>query len=96
MLTWIIVFAAVIGILLITQLNHFKHKFGVIILILFLLFLSLSFMNVINDNSVDLSSTSGFFSAFKLYFSWLGHVFDNMKVITGNAVRMNWAGNSSG
>ena len=51
---------------------------------------------VINANSVDLTSASGIFSSVRLYFSWLGHSFDNLQVLTGNVVRMDWFGNSTG
>jgi hypothetical protein len=96
MIGWILIIAAILGIVFIAQLSHFKHKFSVIFLVLFLLFLVFSFLAVANSNSLHLGSATGFFSGIKLYFSWLGHAFDNMRVITGNVVRMDWFTNSTG
>jgi len=96
MITWLIVLIAVLGILFIAKLSHLKHKLSIILLLTFLLFIYLSFVKVVNSNSIDLGSANGFFSGVKLYFSWLGHAFGNMKVITGNVVRMDWFSNSTG
>ncbi len=96
MITWLIVLAIVLGILFVAKLSHLKHKLSIIFLMVFLLFLYLSFVKVLSSNSVELDSAKGFFSGIKLYFSWLGQTFGNLKVITGNAVRMNWFSNSTG
>ena len=95
-ITWIIILVAVLGMLFIGKLSHIKHRLSIILLILFLLLIYLSFVRVAGGSSVDLKSASGFFDGIKLYFSWLGHLFANMKIITGNAVRMEWFGNATG
>lgn len=96
MIAWIIVLAAVLAILFIAKLSHLKHKLSIIALIGFVLIVMLTFMKVANTNSLDVGSTSGFFSGVKLYFSWLGNAFNNFKVLTGNVVRMDWFSNSTG
>ena len=93
--TWIIVIAAVLGILFIAKLSHLKHKFSMIFLVLFVLLLYLSFAKVASIHSVDLGSVSGFASGMKVYLSWIGNAFDNMRVITGNAARVDWFSNST-
>jgi len=93
---WLILILAVLGIAFIAQLSHLKHKAGIIALIVFLAFMGITFVLVARANSVDLGSSSGFFSGIKLYFSWIGHALGNLKVLTGNAVRMEWFSNSTG
>jgi hypothetical protein len=95
-MNWVIILIGVVAIVVVSKLihfKHFKHKIGAIAIVLFLLFLSLTFMNVIKDNAINLSSPSGVFSAAKIYFSWMVQIFDNVKVLTGNAIRMDWSGN---
>lgn len=93
---WWIVVGAILAIVIVTKLIHFKHlkhKISAIAIVCLLLFLGLSFMKITQTNSVDLKSPTGIFSGINLYFSWLGQVFGNVKVITGNVVRMDWFGN---
>ena len=92
---WIIILIAFLAVLFIAKLSHLKHKLSIIFLLVFLLFIGFSFMKVADTNSVEIDSASGFMSAAQLYMSWLGHAFDNMRVLTGNAVRMNWFSNST-
>ena len=93
MIGWIILIVAFAAVFLLNKFVHFrnfKHKFWVIAIILLLLFIIFSFSKVASNNSVSLGSPSGIFSAVQLYFSWLGQAFDNIKVITGNMIRMDW------
>lgn len=90
MLFWILLILGVLAIYFILKLSHLKYKVSLTFLIGFLLFLILTFVKVISNNSIELSSPTGIFSAVKLYFSWLGHVFSNIKVITGNMIKMDW------
>jgi purine-cytosine permease-like protein len=92
----VVILVAVLGIMFIAKLSHMKHKISVISVIVLCLFLYLSFVGVAHTNSIKISSFTEFFTAGKLYFSWLGHVFDNMRTITGNVVRMDWMTNSTG
>ena len=73
-----------------TKLSHLKHRLSIIFLILICLFLYISFLGVASNNSVQIKTVSDFFLVTKLYFSWLGHIFDNIGTLTGNAVRMDW------
>jgi len=90
MIVWILLAIGIFAIYFVLKMSHLKHKMGLTAIILFLLILSLTFVSVVNKNSVELNSPSGVFSAVQLYFSWLGHVFSNAKVITGNIIRMDW------
>ena len=90
MIFWIFIILGVVAILAISKLTHLKHKMGVSLIVLLFLFIVLTFIKVAMVNSVDFKSATGFFTAFKFYFSWLGSVFGNLKVITGNIIRMEW------
>jgi len=95
MIGWIITLVAIVAIFFVNKFGDFKKKFWLIIGIIILLLIFLSFSNVVKANGVNLASPSGIFSAVQLYFSWLGHAFSNIHVLTGNAVRMDWVGNST-
>ena len=98
MIGWIllILFVVVLVVILKINIGDFKYKTYFFLVLFFLVLFIFTFVKVVNANSVDLNSASGVFSGVKLYFIWLGHAFDNVQVLTGNAVRMNWFGNSTG
>jgi len=89
----ILIALAAIIIFVVSRLIHFrhmKHRIGAIVLILIGLFFFLTFMGVVTSNSIKLNSFGSFFHSIGLYFSWLGHVLSNLRVITGSVVRMDW------
>ena len=45
---------------------------------------------VLQTGKVNLRSISGVMDFTKIYFSWLSSVFGNLKLITANAIQMNW------
>jgi uncharacterized membrane protein YqhA len=92
----IVILLAVGAILSISRLSHLKHKLSIIGVLVLCLFLFITFMSVANSNSVKINSFGNFFTAIQLYFSWLGHVLGNLGTLTGNAIRMDWFGNSTG
>jgi len=50
---------------------------------------------IIKENNMNLKSFDGIVGAGKLYFSWLGHAFENSRSILGNVIKMDWVGNST-
>ena len=72
-----------------------KHKFIAVILIILIIFSYLSISYVFKNKVVDYKTVSGLMSAGKIYFSWLGYAFGNVKMATSNAIKMNWQGNST-
>jgi len=98
MIGWVLLVLAAVALIVIFKFNigEIKHKIYFIFVLLALLLFIFTFVTVVNANSVDLTSASGIFSAVKLYFVWIGHAFDNIQVLTGNVVRMNWFGNATG
>ncbi len=98
MVVWssVLIFAGVIfGVWILLKLKEMRHKVTSIIIIFLLAFLYFSFSYVVNHSNVDLKSVSGIIDAINLYFSWLFSVFNNFKILTSNAIKMNWAGNFS-
>jgi len=101
MASWIVLcLVALIGIALFLffkeKVKHIKTKTVVLIILVFLLFFYFTGSKIIKDNHVDLKTFSGFVTAGKLYFIWMGNAFDNTKTIAGNVVNMDWNTNSTG
>ena len=90
MISWVIIAVLLIAGFILVRVNHFKHKIFLIFFIFLILFLYSTMVLVNNSNNLDLSTTLGFFSLVKVYFGWLGNGFANLKVITANAIKMDW------
>jgi drug/metabolite transporter (DMT)-like permease len=92
-MNWILIAIGIAAVLVVSKFIHFrhiKHRITAIVLILLALFIYASFSAVIKSNSIDLKTASGVMSAGKIYFSWLLQAFDNVKVLTANAIKMDW------
>jgi len=90
-----VIAALVIGIWLLFGFKRMKHKFVAILLIGLLLFGFFSFNIVFKGKDVSVNNVSDIGKIFKIYFSWLGNIFGNMKTITGQAIKMDWQGNKT-
>ena len=77
------------------EIKRLKHKVGAIALILLIVFSYLSFFAVFNTQKLDLKSPLGLADATKIYFSWLGSVFTNLKMLTANAIHLDWKPDNS-
>jgi hypothetical protein len=92
-MNWLIILIGVIAIFVVSKFIHFrhiKHRITAIVIILVVLFLYASVSGVVKTNDIDWKSPSGILSAGKIYLSWLVQAFDNIKVLTGNAIKMDW------
>jgi len=94
-ITIFVVAALIIVIWVLVELKRVRHKIFALFLIGLILFLYFSSAFVFKGQNIDFKSISGVTEASKLYFSWLGSVFTNLKTITVNAVKMNWQGNNT-
>lgn len=81
--------------LLLLKARHIKHRFFALILVLILIFIYLTSSSLLSNQNLNFKTFEGWMKAGKIYFSWLGHAFGNAKEITGQAVKMDWIGNSS-
>ncbi len=75
--------------------KRMKHKLLAVFLIALVLFSFLSFNTVFKGKEISLNNMSDLGNIAKVYFSWLGNIFGNIKTITGNAVEMDWKGNET-
>lgn len=91
MIGWVIIVVLIVVLWLFLKARHMKHQWYAIFLVLLILFIYLTGWKIINDNNIDLNSFNGVMSAMKLYFSWLGNLFSNVRTIAGDAVKMSWA-----
>ena len=87
---------AIIGIflvfgLILIKMNHFRHKITIIVLLFLVLFIYSTATIVNNTYDFDFTTTEGLFYAVKVYTGWLGNGFQNLKVITANAIKMDWS-----
>lgn len=90
----------IIGILVILAIFLFKakeirHRMGMIVVILLLVFLVVSFGQLYSTHDLDLGSFEGITKAGKVYVSWLGNAFKNIGKIGGYAVKQSWDVNST-
>src|SRR3989344_4231020 len=90
MISWLIIVVLVIVGVFVLKINHFRHRMWVVLLILFALFLYVSITVVNSKNDLKFDSTEGFVNSAKIYFGWLGNGFQNMKILVGNAIKMDW------
>jgi len=85
----------IIAIWLIIEVKRFKHKALAVFLIALILFTYFSFTATLKGKDLDLKTISGLTTATKLYFTWLGSMFVNLKTITTNEIKMNWKSNET-
>lgn len=90
-----IIAVLIVAIWIIYGLKRIRHKFLAIFLIALVLFSFLSFGFVFNGRDISMNNFSDFGNVVKLYFSWLGSVFVNIKSMTADAVKMDWQGNKT-
>lgn len=86
----IIVVLFIIG-LYVLKISHFRHRFFIIFLIFIAIFLYVSLTLVQSKHNLDFTTFEGVSNSVKVYFGWLANGFQNLKAITGNAIKMDWA-----
>jgi len=60
-----------------------------------ILFAFVSFTSAFDGRDISIKSISDVGKIVKIYFSWFGNVFNNLQVITAQAINMNWQGNKT-
>ncbi len=85
----------IVAVFVIFKLKGFQHKFVTIFLIILILFSFFSFYLAFNGKDVSIKNLSDVEKIAKLYFSWMGSVFNNMKILTTQAIKMNWQTNKT-
>lgn len=93
--TLFIITLLIIAIWVIIELKRFRHKLLAMFLIGLILFSYLSMALIFRGQEIDIKTVSGMITAGRIYFSWLGSVFTNLKTVTSRAIDMDWVGNKT-
>jgi hypothetical protein len=93
--TLVLMVVLVVAIWLIIEFKRFRHKILAVFLIVLVLFTYFSFASVIKGKEIDLKTFDGMKEAGQLYVLWMGNAFKNIKVVTANAINMNWKVNET-
>jgi len=94
-ISWIVITVLILVGIFAIRINHLKHRFFIILLVLLALFLFTSLNAVTNKNNLDLKSAGGIFDASKLYLGWMANGFQNIKSLTGNVLNLDWKSSNS-
>ena len=95
MVNFIIIIGLIVLVFVFFKIKYFQHRIYIIFLVLLLLFFYTSGSVIIEKNNLDVTSFDGILSLGKLYFSWLGNLFDNGRYLVGSVVKMNWDANQT-
>jgi len=95
-MNWLIIVLIAVLFLIIFK-KEIEHKTTKILLVLLIFFfISLLFSyGTIKQQNLDLKSWEGVKVASGIYFSWLGNALGNARVITTNAIKMEWTPNTT-
>ena len=95
MLNWIIIFVLVMAGIYVLKISHIRHRFWIFFLIFLAIFLYVSLTVVNSKYDLDFTTFDGLSKSIKVYLGWLGNGFQNMKVLTGYAIKMDWTSSSN-
>ena len=90
MISWWVVGIIIIMALFLVRIKHIKHKVIIIGLIAIILFIYLTSSQILAGEDIDLKTLSGIEKATGIYFSWIANSFENLKVLTTQAIGMDW------
>jgi hypothetical protein len=89
-INWIIILILVVVGILAIKLNHLKHRSSILIIVIVALFFYASVTFIATKNNLSMDSYDGFVDTMKAYGGWLANGFQNIRVLTGNAIHMDW------
>jgi hypothetical protein len=85
----------IVVVLALLRFKKLKHEIFAFVLIVLILFAFFSFTMAFKGKNVTISNFSDVSNAAKIYMTWFGNAFDNVKLITTQAIKMNWDGNKT-
>ena len=94
-ITLLVVGILVVAVWIFIEIKRFKHKLFAIFLIVLILLAYVSLAYTFKGQVINFKTVGGWETAAKVYFSFLGTVFGNLKTMTSHAVKMDWRANSS-
>ena len=98
MVNWIVVVIIIAGIALFLRASP-GLRFGktwTFVVGAVILFITFSFSYIILVSGENLLSADGFVNVIKLYFAWLGQLFDKTTIISGDVANTDWRPNATG
>lgn len=95
MISWIVIVVLIVVGIFAIKLNHLKHRFFIIMLVLLALFLYSTMNLVTTENDIDVTSIDGALSSVKVYAGWLANGFSNVKELTGRAIDQDWSSSNA-
>ncbi len=90
MIIWLWIAVALIVLMVFFKMKEIRHKFGLVVIALILLFLVFSFSQIYSKQKPDLKSFDGISQVIKVYFSWLSSIGKNILGVSGYAVHQDW------
>ena len=91
----VVVAIIIVAIFFFVKVRYIKHKLTWIFILMLILLTYIGFLASTAGQDFDLSTFEGSQTAIKLYLAWLSNGFDNMKVLTGQATKLDWSTNKS-
>lgn len=93
-MNWLIILLIAVLVLIIfkKEIEHKTTKVVVVLLVFFVISMFFSY-GTIKQQNIDLKSMEGIKTAAGIYFTWLGNALSNARVITANAIKMEWTPN---
>jgi hypothetical protein len=85
----------IVVVLTLLRFKKLKHEIFAFFLILLILFAFFSFSMAFKEKNVTINNVSDISNAAKIYFSWFGNAFNNVKLITTQAIKMDWGSNKT-
>ena len=90
LITWILIGILIVLAVVLLRFKEIRHRVGLFIIILLVLFLVVSIGYVTKVNKADLGTFDGIVALGKIYFNWLLGVGKNVVSISGYAVKQDW------
>jgi 4-amino-4-deoxy-L-arabinose transferase-like glycosyltransferase len=75
--------------------RHAKDRIIWVIILLTVALFYIGYLMVLSNKNIDYGTMEGIKTAASLYLGWFVNVFDNVKIITTNAIKLDWKGNNS-
>ncbi|HLA23506.1 MAG TPA: hypothetical protein VJZ93_03155 [Candidatus Nanoarchaeia archaeon] len=87
---WMIVFFLIIVVFLIIKLINAKQNLVQRFVLLVFVLLTVSIGYTVFTNDIEISDSGDIIDLAKIYFSWVGSIFGNLKDITADAIHLDW------
>ena len=94
-MNWLIIAVLVLVAIFFFKYKEIRHKIGLAAVIIFILFLVVTFGQLYFRNNLDLTTFDGITHAGNIYFTWLGGALTNVFRVGGYAINQDWDVNIS-